>query len=303
MNEIIKEALRKAAELQKSYRSKGFWLVNGDPPAPTTNESTDAMMAALIKNFPDLIDVQIGQVPKVEQELLRVAKDISPQFAELQLDQFEQTGPRFNEIGDRINRESALRQAAADRDVVAGPGRDLVAEARRTAEVFDPEFFATRSSAADQISKLFGSIDLNGLSGSEASEVERGLNRSTLGRGTVGVPSAIETLGAANTFGSALQAKRNALQQAIGTATQFLTPANSGVDAFQVATGRPSRPNQGAGLGTNIEKASSVDAVFGAGQNLTNNIAQFQQQQTAVNADRRDVFDRVTEGVSAVGSL
>tara|TARA_R100000951_G_scaffold94030_1_gene82647 strand:- start:308 stop:1144 length:837 start_codon:yes stop_codon:yes gene_type:complete len=271
-----------------------------DAPAPTPSESTAQMMQAFIENFPEYLNVQLDQIPNAENALLRNQRDFSPQLTQVQLDQSKEFQPQFNQLGDQINRDSALFDAETGQMILDGPGKDLVSSARETADIFDKEFFDTRSDAADQISKLFESIDVGGLSGSESAEIERGLNRSIVGSGNEGTGSNINTLAAANTFGSALEAKRGSLRSALDTASKFLSTANSGVDTLQIASGRPSRSNQGAGVGQGLQANQATQPVFGAGSQLLNQTGSLTKQSNDINSQRRDSLDRVT---GVMGSL
>lgn len=274
--------------------------MGGDPPAPTPSETTAQRMQAFIQYFPEYLGTQLEQLPALQDALINATATASPQLSQIQTDLFRQFGPELNRIGQEISAENALAQAASDAAVVSGPGRDLVQEARTTAEVFDPEYFQTRALTADKLGALLNSFsgDLS-LSGAERSEVERGLNNTMSTRGTLNTPSAIETLTAANQYGSAFQGKRDALQNALNTASNFLQTARSGTDTFQVATGRPSTTNQGANQFTGAQTSPGAD-VFDIGDSFLGGINEAGNLGMEINAGRRDSLDRVT---GVLGSL
>ena len=156
--------------------------------------------------------------------------------------------------------------------------------------------------------KLFDSIDLSGkLSGGENEAIRRGLAQESNARGTSVSPSMTETVAGAQRYGDAAynrqnQAK-NQLTNALSVATGALPAMKSGIDAFQVATGRSSGNNAGDNkfLGVNQNQGSEA---FGSANNLLNNATQLKLNENQINADRRDGLDRFNETWSSViGSL
>lgn len=266
----------------------------GDPPAQSTGESTKEMLQSFINAFPELIDVVIPGMTKSAQGNLAASQATAPGFANLQTELLRGPGSELAAAGDEINAASAMRQAQSDADVVAGPGRNLVQQALETSRLYDAPFFDTRDVMAQKYQDLLKGQDPNKLTGAEAENLNRGLAQEAGRRGTSTSPSAIETLGAANTFGSALQNKRSVLNQTLQTANQFLQPSKSGVDTFQVATGKSSQSNPGVNAfqGVNQDAGNNANSIAGG---LLNQIGGIKQQETAVNANRRDSMDRAID--------
>lgn len=277
--------------------------MGGDAPAPTANETTAERMAAFIQYFPEYLGVQLQELPGLQQALIDASAKSSPQIAAIQAQQLRDYGPEFNRIGSDIAAENAMRQAESDLAVIKGPGRELVREARTTAEMFDPEYFGTRSLTADRLNAVLNSFgtDVN-LSGAERAEVERALNQTQSTRGVANVPSAVETLTAANAFGGALQAKRDAMTDAINAATSFLSAARSGTDAFQVATGRPATVNQGANQFVPVS-SSPGEKVFDQASSFMGGINEAANLGMAINANRRDSLDRFTGVLGSIPNI
>ena len=142
--------------------------------------------------------------------------------------------------------------------------------------------------ASDQLSNLLGSINVNGLSGSERAEISRSLARDNAMRGTEN-PTALSTIGNAMTFGSQLQKKRDSLGQALTQAPQVAPTLSSGINAFQTTTGRSNSANTG------IPQFSGTQQTGSSTQNQTsgilNNIAGFQNNAMNINANRRSGGD------------
>jgi len=79
----------------------------------------------------------------------------------------------------------------------------------------DPEYFNTRANTANQLNDLM----TGRLTGSELSNIERGLNRQFTQQGTFNVPSNIQQLQAATTYGDA---GRNRQLQGLGMVDKIL---------------------------------------------------------------------------------
>lgn len=269
----------------------------GDPPAPTVNESMAQQLQAYIKNIPDLAKVTSQQVLPTEQALTDAQKVIAPQQQQLLTDLFAKYGPQLNDVGNIINATNAKAGAQSDLDVLKGPGSELLAKTQEEQRKLDPEFYKTRALTGQKTDELLNSINLNGLSGGERAEVERSVNQDSVRRGTSNAPSNIQTVDNAMKFGSALGAKRNQLADAISRATNFLPSAQSGISAFQVATGKPAG-NQGA---TQFGGVAPVgNQTFAQGNALLGNINQTANNSANIDANRRDSLDKVS---GVLGSL
>ncbi len=273
----------------------------GDPPAPTVGQSTNEQLQAYIQNLPNLAQTTSSQVLPTEQALQNASNVISPQQQQQALDLFSQYAPQFNQIGNTINAQNAQAQASSDLGVLQGPGQQLLSATDQAQRQLDPEYYATRTKTANSLSDLLGSINLNGLSGSERAEVERANAQSDASRGLANTPSQTATVSNAMNFGSALNTKRSQLANAIGAATNFLPSSQGSVSAFQVATGKPSS-NPGAtqfsGPASNLGSQA-----FSLGNNLLGNINQTALNSANINANRRDTLDRVNGTLSSLPNV
>ena len=271
----------------------------GDPPAPTVGESAHSVNRAFIDNFSDFIGVQLAEIPNLEAALLDVTKNFTPEFNEANLKNFAEFTPRFNEVGQQITRDNALAQAQGELDVLQGPGRELVGAARELQRESDPEFFQAREAGLENLLGLFNEIDTTQLSGGERAEVERGLAAQDTQRGTQ------KAVGSAMTFGGALADRRGEMNEVLNTASSFMNSSRSGVDPFQVATGRPSTTNQGAGQFKSREGDASQ--IFQSGTAMNSGNQQIAQNSANINANRRSGLDTamgaISSGAGAIGSL
>ena len=272
-----------------------------------TSESVDSMMRSYIANLPKMLSTTAANVLPTEQALLDASSVISPQQAQLETDLYRTYGPQINQIGSDIARQNALAQAGSDLAVLQGPGKDLAASAVAAQKVADPEYYAARAQAMEQLSRLFGSLQdpSGGLSGSERAEVERAIARREANAGSLGTPTNIGTVQAGMDFGKAGEdrraAKQTAIANSVGAATSFLPTAKSGIDVFQVATGRSSQPNTGE---SRLSGTADVgNSTFATGNNLFNNIGALQQQNNSLTANKKTGLDQISQVAGITGSV
>lgn len=272
-------------------------LDGGDPRAPNPGESMAKVLEALTKNLPGFLEVLNKSAPATAQTEYDIAAQYSPQYAQMQNELYKQYGPELNRIAQDINQENALAQASTERDVLRGPGGDVVRESRKLSEEVDPEYYKTRSTTSNALADLFGSINVNGLSGSERAEVERSLARDNSRRGLES-PTATSTVENAMHFGSALDAKRNQLGQAVALATSFLPTSRGASDTFMQATGRPGTSggsttgNAADALFTGVDK-TLANRPYQVGQNILGGAMDMQQTKMEIDSGRRSGFEKV----------
>lgn len=277
-----------------------------DPDIPSVGQQTAESMAATSAYLPVLTAATAQSLPQLEQARLQAARQTSPGYAQLNEDLFRRFAPVLSQIGDNINRQSALNQAETERQVISGPGRELVQGARDTAEIYDPEYFRSRATGESTLNNLSQQANQfagsEGISGSERAEIERSLNRDNFQRGTSQSGSQLQTVSNAIRFGEAGRnrdvQRMGALSNALSQTANLLPQLKSGVDVFQVATGRPSAPNTGQQQFTGVQKPS--EQAFQQTQNLLGVTSGFTGQNTALQQQRRDVLDRTNETMSSL---
>lgn len=243
---------------------------------------------------------------------LQASAATSPLYAQLTTDLYNRFGPQLNAIGNEINRRNMLAQASSENQVLQGPGKDLVNSAYDLSQVFDKPYYDTRQSTANQIGNLYNSIDLSGgLSPTERDEIAKGLYRNNAQTGVAYSPSQSQTIANAMQYGQAgygrkIQAQ-NQLTSAIQAANQFLPQSKSGVDVFQVATGRSSMPNTGNALFTGAQQGNASTSL---GQQMFGGINQLQntdmnnQTQLQLQRNQMNNWQTILGSVSgAVGKL
>lgn len=275
----------------------------GGPTYQTAQETTADQMAAYIKYFPDLLKTVAANTGQVERAQQALSEELSPRQSQLQLDIARQFMPGFTQVGLDQARQQAMGTAESDAAVLKGPGQDVIRNLTEAQRVADPEYFKTREMSLDALSKLFGSLDSPdaGLSGAEREEAARSLAQSNLQKGNT-APTNIGTVEAAMNFGGMGAArkaqKQDAISRAIATASGAAPTMRSGVDAFQVTTGKPSSNAGIMRFGQTDTQQGGATQNFG--QTFLQNTAQFASNQQNNVASKKDMFDKFGQ---VMGSL
>lgn len=281
--------------------------MGGDPQAPSSGETTAAMLEAYTKYFPELMKINAENILPTELAKVEAAKQTTPAYNQLQATAYDAYGPLMADTANRIAASQAKSSAQSDLDILKGTGRELVTAGVDAQRAADPEYYQIRSRVGTGLGQLMDSIDLSGApSGGETEQMNRALAQEGSRRGTLNTPSMTEALGNALTFGTAQRQRENEakgqLGAAIGLGTGFLPAAQSGVDAFKVATGKTSMPNAGDSKFQGVNQGIGADT-FGAGNSFMNNLTGIKQSEMDVNSRRRDALDRFNQTASIDGSL
>ncbi len=274
----------------------------GDPAAPTAPESMGSTLVALRRTLPGIMNAYSGAVLPYEQKLIDAQKQILPQQNQLQYDQYSQYAPQLNQLGQQINASNAEAQSRSDLNILKGTGGQLTEAALEAQKKADPEYYKTREGVGAGFLSLLGGMDPNKLSGSEMANAERGVNRlnNRSGNSNGGVP--LNTISNAMTFGDELDKKRQAYGQTLGLGGQLMPSMKSGVDTFQLTTGRPSQANPAANQFLGVNQNSFGSQGQGMAGGVFNAAAGFQGQANDINSQRRDSLDRATGVTSSMPS-
>lgn len=244
--------------------------------APTTSESTDQMLKSYIQHLPELINLQNSQLAPTAQAQLDADKIASPGYAALNAELYGKYGPEMNRIGADIAAANQARQSQADLDIARGTGGELVTEADKLQRQLDPEYYAQREGLSNALTKYMGSQDPTQLTPNEREEI----SRSVYARGAGNPNSAIDTVGNAMTFGSALSDKQSRFGQAITNAGNVLNNLRSGQSGIQIATGKGGASNTGDSRASGATTNAGGNAVSSASDFL-NQIGQNQRASIA----------------------
>jgi len=248
------------------------WTVAcGDPQPPSANDSARAQYEAFLNYGRPVADV-------FRNDFLPLARDV-------------------NTANQDAAFANAERQATFDRDMSTpgGVGSQAVDNTLQLQRQVDPEYFDSRtatSSLLRQLQEMASGTKPIKMSGSEQEEVSRGLARTNQQQGNLGNTSALSTLNNAMTFGQAGENRRNNRLNQVGNAVSAsagtIPTFRSGIDPYMVATGKTSQAPTG------------VNQAIGLGNNAFGTYGSFQNTFSNLNAQRRDVLDRVNETMSSV---
>lgn len=267
-----------------------------DPQAAPAAETTGGQYAAFVQYLPGILQTIARETPGFEKSQLASKVAIAPD----ELAYFNEFGPKYAEAGTKIQKAGALGQASTERDVLEGPGGELVRSALRLNKEIDPEFYAGREAASAKLLELLSTLDPTGFSGSELAEVERGVNRSNSNKGVANLGGNSAAISNALVFGDRLQQKKSNIAQILSTVPSQLASYKSGVDVLQSAVGRPSygvNPGSAAQAGANSNYGQVANGIASGFLQQTSNAA---LQQQDINSKRRDSLDRTNETLGAL---
>lgn len=301
MNQLIFNLCLIKAELVLSKVKYQYPLCsnayNGDPPAPNASESTGDVLSAFLNYFPALMQSYRSETLPTEQSNLAAAQATSGPYQELLTGLAEKFYPRLNKLGQTTDASNRLATANTDVNILSGPGKDLAREYKNIDQELNPEYYNSRSLASKKLAELLGSVDLNNAN----PEAERLVNQDNIRTGNLGNTSATNTVGNALSFGNEKLKRQAVLSDAIGQATNFASAANN--TQFNPATASLGKPTSNTGLSQFGGVTKPGDQSFTSGQGFLNNISGFQENAMNINANRRDVLDKLNETTTAIGSL
>jgi hypothetical protein len=232
-------------------------------PQSSIERTQNAQSRALINTLPSMMQTLNSQILPNELAQLQSSSITSPAYAELQ---------------QQIYNSNALSNANTEKQLLLGPGADEVQIANALQRGIDPEYYKTRASTSDALNQALNS----GMTGSEQSDIERGMNRQQAAQGRTGIGSNLQTVNAGLNYGSA---GRQRLLQLLQQANQFTGQgggARSGVDVLQQAVKSPSAIS---GAYSNVAQGAGNQS-FGMGQQTSNNINSMNQTLAQLDTQR-----------------
>ncbi len=268
-------------------------IFNEDPEAKSGTGLTSDVIRNVIANLPAYMEVVNKQMAPEARAKLETEKEISPQYQQLMTDLYKKFAPELAKTGAEVDTISRTGSAEGDVSLLRGAGGQAVRGLSALDKEVNPEYYATRSAGASKLGELLGSINL----GNANPEAERLISQENQRSGNAAVPSATGTVSNALSFGNELQKRRDALGQAINTASGFLTPASGTFNTANIALGKgPTNTGLTNFAGIQSPQSSAggtANSLLGAGAGLTG-------QQQDIDAQRRDWIDRVNEAIGSV---
>ena len=159
---------------------------------------------------------------------------------------------------ERLDRGAYAANQADIYSKDTGTGKTVGEGMRAFEEAAAPHLADTQAQQAASLQALLASQDPTKLSGSEITNVERGLGRMGIG---VGRTAEMDKYKAAMTFGDALAQKQQRLGQALGQSGSVVSSLKSGVNPGTVfgegTMPTPTAPGQVTGFGTSPQETMS----------------------------------------------
>lgn len=251
-------------------------------------------------SLPKLLAAYQKAIPGFDAAMLANDKLISPERAALDLRLAQQYSPEYAALANTLQDENTSANINRELTNLRGSGGQLVREGVNIDKEINPEYYATREAANAAYQKLLNSVNVDGLSTGESEEISRGLARS-------GELPGSQSWKYAQTFGNALNAKKDRLASVLSQAPALLSSRTS-IDPFLVGTGRG---GVSAGIVNPASSSGFANTVTSTGNALTNNAYQtaaqnaqlaFQKQQ-AKNQQLGNMINTATSGVNLIGAI
>lgn len=248
--------------------------------------------------FPGLIKTIGENALPLEQRFLDARKIIEPQELAMIAENYRRFGPELNRIGADVLAQNAQAQVAADLASIRGGGRELNDEVIALARRIDPEYYNQREFVTRELQQLVD--DLRTPSASQQEEVARGLAR-TNPYDTSRSNSVMNAL----TFGQQGLAQKNLLGDTLARAAATLPALRSGVDPFQISTGRTAYAVTNPG---GAQQPATDRALGGNSLNLGSGLFSAINQQARTNAglaqqNNNTLLDNIGKGAGFIGDF
>ena len=276
---------------------------------PTRAKQLGADVQAITDVTPYLTEMINAQILPAEQRQLEAAQQVSPEYQKLITDLYRQYGPQLSDIGNKITEQNQLANQASINKVLAGPGKDTVAQTLALQQSVDQPFFDARALGLTGLQDMLGAIDLSGgLSPTERDEIARGLARENLQAGTYNAPSQLDTVANAMRYGEAGYARKQQslsnLSAALQQVSSFLPNSKSGIDAFGTATSQSKQENPGQSMFLGIrETGNNTDNQYGLANSLLGGMNQKSMQSAQIDAGKKDWLDKVVQGTQSFSNF
>lgn len=283
-----------------------LYACGGNTMVQNSNESMNDILQAYKNNLGPMLNVLKAQQPSWEQSQLALTQALSPEYQKLQQQLYTQFGPELAKTASDIENQTALARAQGDAAVLAGPGAQIIAAAKKAAQEADPEYYASRAAVANKLQTTLGAMDPTRLTGGERAEIQRAAALAHKGP----VQDAVDTASNAMQFGSALTNKQATIANTLNNSANALQSMKSSFDPTQVALGRPSTAvQQGAANSTGIQNFNNSQLfnqssqLFGQAGNSNNMYNQgMLAQQNSNNQMKQMMVQQAMTGGGAASS-
>lgn len=259
----------------------------------STQEGMGDVLAAIREKYPDAIKAVNTTLLPTAQAQLAADQAVSPGYAKLNMDLYNQFGPEAARTAANI--DDITQKAASQRELelAQGTGRQLVTEADLAQKQLDPEYYAQRAAMSEAMTKYLKASDPS-LTENEREEIRRGI-----GRTSTNPSSAIDTASNAMQFGEKGREKVNMFGDAISRIAAAVPAMKSGISGFEVAT----RRNIGSNTGDSKVGQATTNAgdnTYQFANNFLNTAGNIQQQRMS---QQKSGMQNASEIVGMVGKF
>lgn len=203
-------------------------------------ENTGRMLQDYAQYLPSVLQATNSQAVPTAQANLAADQATAGGEAALNNQITGQYAPGLAAINSQIQNQQTQAGSNTINTQLNGAGGAAADSARNLLARDNPEYAKTIGSAATQSQNLLNSYNLKGLSPGEANAVERSTNQTNSATGNLGLSNPTNVVSNAMNFGQAFDAKRAALNTAIGTGNQTASTAIGAFNPLTVATAQPS---------------------------------------------------------------
>lgn len=203
-------------------------------------EKTGQVLQAYAQYLPSVLQATNSQAVPTAQANLSADQATAGGEAALNNQITAQYAPGLAATNSQIQNQQTQAGSQTINQQLQGAGGAAADSARALLSKDNPEYAKTIGAAATQSQNLLNSYDLNGLSPGEANAAERSTNQSNSASGNLGLANPTNVVSNAMNFGAAFDAKRAALNTAIGTGNQTASTAIGAFNPLSIATSQPS---------------------------------------------------------------
>lgn len=202
--------------------------------------------------LPALSNATSSTLPNQAQQQFNATLATQPLYNALNLQQAQNYAVPLAQVGQDVTRSNALSGAETNRQQIMGAGGASALAAGDLARASNPNYYNVQDAASGKAREMLDSFNLHGLSGGEASAIERSNNQGLTKTGNLGLNNGTNVIANAMNFGGAFNNKLDRLQGALGSANQTATSAqNTGFNPVNIALGQPNASTMGNfGTGT-----------------------------------------------------
>lgn len=202
-------------------------------------EKTSQILQSYAQYLPSVLQATNSQAVPTAQASLAADQATAGGEAALNTQLTGQYAPQLAAINSQIQNQQTQAGSNTIAQELSGSGADAASAAKNLLASQNPDFQKTMDSSATQSQNLLNSYSLNGLSPGEAAATERSTNQGNSGTGNLGLANPTNVVSNAMNFGSAFDAKRAALNTAIGTGNQTASTAIGAFNPITTATAQP----------------------------------------------------------------